>query len=619
MRRIAMWIVAFGLAAMPAMAASGTDKGNDGAKPSASSANTSTTTSGTDTAKNTNQPAAATQPAAANVQPGTLANSSDDKKSAVEEELDELRTLIKAQNDQLEEQHKEIEDMKARMANEASGSSSVPAAASSATTSAPAPAAAAAPSSTAAPSAAPAAGTAPASAVIPAPSVNSAALPPTPQDETSPLQFKIGDAYITPVGFMDFTMVYRDHNEGNGIGTNFAGIQLGNGIYQNALSEFRASMQNSRIGFRVDAMVKGAHVIGYMESDFLGNNAANVAVTSNSNTLRSRLYWVDVSKNKWEILAGQTWSLATPNRVGVSPLPADVFYSQDMDVNYQVGLVWGRIPELRFVYHPSNKVALAVALDSPEQYDGGANGAPSATYPSTFTGLAGTQVDNGTTTLNAPNVAPDVIVKLAIDPSKRYHFEVGGIERQFKIDNTGTATTFGATGAGGFANMNVTLFKGLRFIGNSFWSSGGGRYIFGSGPDFAIAPTGAISPLHAGSGIAGFEWTAGKSLFYGYFGADYFSRDTILDTTQTPNKFVGYGFPGSATSQNRTIEESTIGWIQTMWKDPKYGALSLITQYSYLSRNPWVTAAAGPEDAHVNMFWIDLRYTLPGSAPTMGH
>jgi hypothetical protein len=366
-------------------------------------------------------------------------------------------------------------------------------------------------------------------------------------------------------------------------------------------------------------MVKGAHVIGYMEADFLGNNATNVAVTSNSNTLRSRVYWVDLSKGKWELLAGQTWSLATPNRVGVSPLPADVFYSQDMDVNYQVGLVWGRIPEVRFVYHPSNKVALAVALDSPEQYDGGANGAPSATYPNAFAGLAGTQVDNGTTTLNAPNLAPDVIVKLAIDPSKRYQFEVGGIERQFKIDNTATNTTFGATGAGGFANMNVTLFKGLRFIGNSFWSAGGGRYIFGSVPDFAITPTGGISPLHAGSGIGGFEWTAGKSLFYGYFGADYFGRDTILDTTQTPNKFVGYGFPGSASSQNRTIEESTIGWIQTLWKDSKYGALSLITQYSYLSRNPWVAPAAGPEDAHVSMAWIDLRYTLPGSAPTMGH
>ena len=39
-------------------------------------------------------------------------------------------------------------------------------------------------------------------------------------------------------------------------------------------------------------------------------------------------------------------------------------------MNYQAGLVWGRIPELRFVYHPTSKMAFAVALDSPEQYVG---------------------------------------------------------------------------------------------------------------------------------------------------------------------------------------------------------------------------------------------------------
>src|SRR4029077_2446022 len=129
---------------------------------------------------------------------------------------------------------------------------------------------------------------------------------------------KIGSAYITPVGFMDFTGVYRSHDGGSGIGTNFAGIPYGN-TFNDHLSELRLSMQNSRIGFRVDALVKGAHVIGYMESDFLGNNGGNVAVSSNSNTLRSRLYWVDVTKDKWELLGGQTWSLITPGRVGISP------------------------------------------------------------------------------------------------------------------------------------------------------------------------------------------------------------------------------------------------------------------------------------------------------------
>ena len=106
-----------------------------------------------------------------------------------------------------------------------------------------------------------------------------------------------------------------------------------------------------------------------------------MAVSSNSNTLRSRVYWVDVAKGKWEFLAGQTWSLITPGRTGISPLPGNLFYSQDIDVNYQAGLVWGRIPELRFVFHPTSKAAIAVALDNQEQYWGGSAGGPTPVLP----------------------------------------------------------------------------------------------------------------------------------------------------------------------------------------------------------------------------------------------
>jgi len=281
----------------------------------------------------------------------------------------------------------------------------------------------------------------PASATVAA--ASPAAPPATPQANNappeSPLQLRVGTAYITPVGFMDFTGVWRSHTGGSGIGTNFAGIPYGT-VFQNNLSEFRFSMQNSRVGFRVDAMVKGAHVIGYMESDFLGNNPGNVAVSSNSNTLRSRLYWADVRKGAWEVLGGQTWSLITPGRNGISPLPGDLFYSQDIDVNYQAGLVWGRIPELRLVYHASPKIALAAALDAPEQYVGGSAGGAQITLPTALAALpnnpysvtaANTEFNNGQTTLNVPNVAPDVIVKLALDPVSRVHFEVGGLERQF--------------------------------------------------------------------------------------------------------------------------------------------------------------------------------------------
>ena len=182
-----------------------------------------------------------------------------------------------------------------------------------------------------------------ASTVIP-----SAAATPLPQTKKSdpdpPLQLHIGTASITPVGFMDFTSVWRNHAAGGSIGTNFASIPYGSSVYQNNLSELRLSMQNSRIGFRVDADVKGAHVIGYMEADFLGNNPANVAVSSNSNTMRSRLYWVDVRKGQWEVLGGQTWSLITPGRTGISPIPGDLFYLTRYRRELSARLVLGAHP-----------------------------------------------------------------------------------------------------------------------------------------------------------------------------------------------------------------------------------------------------------------------------------
>jgi len=439
-------------------------------------------------------------------------------------------------------------------------------------------------------------------------------------ESESPLQLKVGSASITPVGFMDFTTVWRSKDGGSGIGTNFASIPYGSTTYQGNLSEFRLSMQNSRVGFRVDADVKGAHVIGYMESDFLGNNPTNVAVSSNSNTMRSRLYWADVRKGSWEVLGGQTWSLLTPGRSGISPLPADLFYTQNIDVNYQLGLFWGRIPEFRFVYHlPSNKAHLAFAVESPEQYVGGSAGGGLVTFPAAINTAYQGEFNIGTNTLGVPNVAPDFIAKLAVDPSKKFHFEIGGVERNFKAWVPGTTTTpaqsFSAEGGGGFANLNFELFKGLRILTANYYSDGGGRYIFGQAPDLIAHADGSLSLIHSSSTVSGFEYTKKNTVVYGYYGGLYVGRNVAIDSTGKP---VGYGYTGAASGQNKSVQEGTFGINQTFWKSPKFGALTLMTQYSYLDRNPWYIAPGSPKEAHLNMIFVNLRYTLPGSAPTLG-
>jgi len=451
------------------------------------------------------------------------------------------------------------------------------------------------------------------------PVVAPAPAPAAPVDDSAPLSFKIGNAYITPIGFMDFTGVWRNHAAGSGIGTNFASIPYGV-VYQDKLSESRLSMQNSRVGFRVDAPVHGAHVLGYMEADFLGNNPGNVAVSSNSNTLRSRLYWVDVRKDEWELLAGQTWSLITPGRAGISPLPSDVFYTQDVDVNYQAGLVWGRIPELRVAYHPTKMVTAALAIDQAEPYIGGSAGGALITLPMSLATLAGTQLNNGATTVGTPNLLPDLIAKVAIDPAKEFHIELGGVGREFKIWNPANGNDYSATGAGGFLNIEAEVLPGLRLVTNNFWGTGVGRYIFGQAPDLIVQADGSLKTLQAGSTVSGIEFTHDHTMLYGYFGGVYIGHEegptTAGGTCMDAMSCVGYGYAGSPASQNKTIAEYTLGFNQTFWKDPKYGALNLMGQYSRVSRTAW-SFADGASDAKIHMVFLNLRYSLPGAAPKL--
>ena len=469
---------------------------------------------------------------------------------------------------------------------------------------------------------------APAFAPEPAPAApTTTATAPQPDDSKMPLSLKLGDTYISPVGFMDMTMVSRSTNPGSGIGTNFGSIPYGN-TQAGSLTETRLSPQNSRIGLRFDAPdVKGWNVLGYWESDFLGQIGSppngGLAVSSNPYVFRLRLYWVDVTKGKFEFLAGQSWSLLTPGRSGISPLPGDIFYSQDIDVNYQAGLVWGRIPGYRLVYHPSDKVAFGIAFENSEPYVGGGNGGSGATLPaaisttattgSTQGSVLGGQINNGNSVISAAALAPDIIAKLAFDPSKRFHVEFAGVEIANKIAYPGANTTFPTStkvGGGGSVNLNFELAKGLRLVTNNYWSDGGGRYIFGQAPDFIIRANGTPSLVHSGSTVTGLEVTAGKTQYYAYYGGVYIAKNMALDANGTTK--IGYG-PISSDGQNRAIQEITFGSNTTLMRDVKWGALNLMFQYSYLQRNPWLVATGAPDSAHLSMGFFNFRYTLPAS------
>ncbi|HWG40403.1 MAG TPA: hypothetical protein VN658_07635 [Candidatus Acidoferrales bacterium] len=522
----------------------------------------------------------------------TATNSGSAGTGSVADELKALREAISQQQKQISQQQQQIQTLEQQLENKTSGTPHVADAS---------------------------------MRTVPVP-VKATVVQETEKPKESPLSFRIGSTDFTPGGFVDFENVFRTTNTNNVTATNFWAIPFSN-TPQGHLTEYRSTGQYSRINLKVNGKYGENNVTGYIEADFNGNDAGNVFVSSNGHTMRLRLYWVDLKRGGWELLGGQTWGLQTPNRVGVSPNPADLAITIGEDAQTHVGLNYTRAAEFRAAYHFSDSFVWAFALQNPETF-GGQN---EITFPAVFNTALGPQVDL-TTTANAGNLMPDLITKFAFDPGKHFHFEAGGLTTSAKVAVTPTvpAATFVThtkIEGGIFAATNIELFKGFRFLASGMWGPGVGRYLIGMAPQIVVLPVSAsgaacspaggcdvqISPVHSGDAIAGFEAQAGKKTLLGFYGGVmYAQRNSVLDITKTGTPaFIGFGGPGSLTTNNRAIQEVTFDWNQTFWKNPQYGSVFLVNQLSYISRSPWVVKAGDPKNAHLTQVFVSLRYALP--------
>lgn len=465
----------------------------------------------------------------------------------------------------------------------------------------------------------------------------------------SPLSFRIGGTEFTPGGFVEFQNIFRSTNTGNVSATNFWAIPFSN-TAAGHLSEFRSTGQYSRYNLKVTGKYGANNILGYLEGDFNGNDAANVFVSSNSHTNRLRVFFVDLKRGNFEFLGGQTWGLMTPNRTGMSPMPADLAITIGDDAQTHVGLNYTRANEFRAIYHFSDKFQWGVAMENPQQFIGQGN---EVIFPTAFAGgtsnLAG-QFDNAATP-GAPNAFPDVMTKMAYDTKmggRGFHIEAGGI-----ITSVTTATIptlAGATftkhtkmGEGIQAALNYEVIKNVRVLGSGMWGLGVGRYLIGAGPQAVVFPKPAISGgtcaagatggcdigisnVRSGTALIGIETLPHpKSQVAFYYGGSYFQRNAFKDITSatvatTPcvigdvapfRPCIGFGGFNSANNQNRAIQEGSVEWTQTFWKNPQYGAVLLVTQGSYVTRSPWFVAVGQPKNAHLGMGFVSMRYVLP--------
>jgi hypothetical protein len=441
----------------------------------------------------------------------------------------------------------------------------------------------------------------------------------------SPASIKIGDAVLTPGGFVDFENIFRTTNTQSNIATNFAGIPFSNTAL-GSVSEFRTTAQFSRLNFKIEDTFRGSDFLGYVEGDFSGNSAPGVYQSVNGLTNRLRLYFGYVRHGKWEILGGQTWSWLTPNRDGIGPLPSDLAVTYNEDQNLGVGVPYTRAAEFRVAYHPNEHWAIGAGIENSNQFIGNY-----VALPAQFS-TVGSQFDNNANA-GAANLMPDIIAKTTYDTNlgaRHLHAELTGFltGAHASVMPIGSTvfekhTSFG--GGSQFATNYELLPNKLVLLANVFWSDGGAHYLVGTGPELVVRPDAAgtdvnLSMLHAGAGSAGLEWRASpKEAFAVYYGADYYGRNFFPDTTNTahPGTIIGYGGPGSPNTNNRAIQQATFDWLLTFWKSERYGALQYYTQYSYLTRAPWYVAPGDPRNAHLSMVYVGIRYVLPSTSGTL--
>jgi hypothetical protein len=423
---------------------------------------------------------------------------------------------------------------------------------------------------------------------------------PAPVQPPAPLTIRLGNADFRLGGFLDAEAFFRSTNVGSGLGTTFGTIPFDT-TPQGNLSETRFTAQASRVNLLVTTTLGNATVKGFLEIDFLGSGPGNAFVYANSHTPRMRHAWFQYVRGGYEFTAGQTWTLLTPNRNGLSPASADVVLSQNLDANLQLGLTWARQNQFRFVAHPSKTFAAGFSIENPQPFVGSA-----VVLPDSFPAV---EVDTGSNT-GAPSPYPDVIGKVAFDPligQTHQHFEAAVVVRGFRTYSPDTNATFWATGSGVSFGAVIEPVKNVQLIGTTFLSSGGGRYMIGQAPDFMVNADGSPATIGANSAMGGVEaQVRPATMLFGYYGTVRIDQKVAQDDG-TP---IGYGIPGS-TSANRAIDETTVGVNHAVVREAGHGALHLIVQYSYVKRTPWSVPDGTPLNTHAHMVYVAVRYVLP--------
>jgi hypothetical protein len=417
-------------------------------------------------------------------------------------------------------------------------------------------------------------------------------------------------------------------------------------------NELRFSAQQSRIALKATGDIDPTqHLKAYWENDWLGAGVTPNSRESNSYNLRIRQAYFGYENDNWHshFSAGQMWSLATQNRVGI--LNGTENTPLTIDAQYVVGFNWARQPSIRWVQDVNKWAWFAVSVESP-QVAFGSNGAPAGQSPNAAAVVPPGLIVNNTSTcttaglLNGTtscsnDIAPDIIEKAAIDPGFG-HYEALAIQRFFTdevaalpspVVGWSSKTTFG-WGVGGNALVPVWP-KFVDLQGSVLYGQGIGRYASGQMPDATIGPTGSLTPITEVEFLVGAvaHPFAGND-FYVYYGQEQEQRNawtvgatqgglgnllyaqggcngvTVVPAGGTGNSLAVFNTStGTCTANVQRIQEVTVGFWQDFYKGD-LGRMRYGLQYEWIQQDLFngTGSVAGGLHPNNNIVFFSLRY-----------
>lgn len=462
---------------------------------------------------------------------------------------------------------------------------------------------------------------------------------------------------ISPAGsFIEAATVDRTSATASDIPTPFSSIPY-SGADAAQVSEFYGTGRQSRLAIDAEGHVSNGVIRGYYEMDWLGTGVTSNNNQSNSYVLRQRQLFAQAELNNgWTFTGGQMWSLATETRNGLDNrteiLPGTI------DPNYNVGFVWARQYGFRVTKKIGNVFWLGASVENPQTLapscsaKGGTAACPE-NYLEGATGTGGGLYNGGGApgaSSSAPlttysyNLAPDVIAKIAIQPSWG-QFEVFGLARFFRdriYPNASPSDVGNATGAYNDSTVGGGIGGGGRFyiaqkrfeIGlHGLYGEGVERYGTTTLPDTTLQPDGQLALLHGFSALGEVVAHPTKRLdLYADYGGDYDGRrvfnygggeegyglynavNTGCDTEPLPGSAPTAGFapgsPANCAGTTKDTQEPTFGYWYNIYAGA-HGRLRQGFQYSYVERNAWSGAAGLGAKATDNVVETSLRYYMP--------